>query len=38
MSVKNEKIMIFVGSAEAKVFADSLTEYTDSVYAVVSER
>ena len=38
MSVKNEKIMIFVGSAEAKVFADSLAEYTDSVYAVVSER
>lgn len=38
MSVKNEKIMVFVGSAEAKAFVDSLAEYTDSVYAVVSEQ
>ena len=35
MSVKNEKIMIFVGSAEAKVFADALEEYIDRVYTVV---
>ncbi len=37
MSVKNEKIMVFVGSKEAKMFVDSLAEYTDHIYAVVSE-
>lgn len=38
MSVKNEKIMVFVGSKEAKMFVDSLAEHTDNVYAVVSEK
>ncbi len=36
MSVKSEKIMVFAGSIEAKNFVDSLSEYTDHVYAVVS--
>ncbi len=37
MCVKNEKIMVFAGSKEAKEFVDSLSEYTDSIYAVVAE-
>ena len=37
MSVKDEKIMIFAGSREAKMFTDSLAEYTDNIYVVVSE-
>ena len=37
MSIKDEKIMIFAGSREAKMFTDSLAEYTDNIYAVVSE-
>ncbi len=38
MSVKNEKIMVFTGSAEARMFVDSLSEYTDLIYAVVSDQ
>ena len=37
MNIKEEKIMIFAGSRESKQFADSLAEYTDHIYAVVSE-
>ena len=37
MSVKDEKVMIFAGSREAKWFTDALAEYTDHIYAVVSE-
>lgn len=36
--MKDEKIMVFVGSPEAKMFVDSLAEYTEHIYAVVSEQ
>ena len=30
--------MVFTGSAEARMFVDSLSEYTDLIYAVVSDQ